>query len=99
MKNNVITYESSYKDIDPPKRSEVHFIDLKVSFAGGVTQDKSCTVIVEHDEITIKTPSRRTSPIPHVETKSGGPTKTESPESPQTETHPIQEGAPGFMKN
>ncbi|MDP3988235.1 MAG: hypothetical protein Q8P80_03770 [Candidatus Levybacteria bacterium] len=96
LQKNIVKYESSYKDVDPPKRSDVHFVDLKVSFAGGVTQDKSCTVIVEHDELTIETPSRKSTPVP----QSGGSIKTESPTSApiQEETHPIQE-APGFMKN
>jgi hypothetical protein len=100
LQNNIVKYESSSKDVDPPERSDVHNVDLKVSFVGGVTQDKSCMVIVEHDELTIKTPSRKSSPvpseIPQVKTESGGTTKIESPESPQTETHPIQEGAPAL---
>ena len=99
LQNNVVTYESSYKDVDLPERSDIHFVDLKVSFVGGVTQDKSCTVIVEHDEITIKTPSSKSSPKPSsapiIKTESGGSTKTESPGS-QSETHPTQEG-PGVM--
>lgn len=101
LKNNVVTYESSIKDVDPPKRNAIHYVDLKVSFTGGATQDKSCTVIVEHDEPTIETPSRRSFPLPsktpQVDTQSGGSTKTNSPEPAQTEVHPIQEAAPGAV--
>ena len=99
LQNNIVTYESSYKDVDLPERSDVHFVDLKVSFTGGVTQDKSCTVIVKHDEITIKTPSGESSPkpssAPTIKTESGGSTKTEPTES-QPENHPVQE-APGVV--
>ena len=101
LQNNVVKYESSSKDVDPPKRSEVHFVDLKVSFAGGVTQEKSCTVIVKHDETTIKTPSGKSPPklssAPTIKTESGGSTKTEPPPSLQpTQEHPLQEQAPAF---
>ena len=105
IQNNTFTFESSNKDIDPPKRSVPHFVDIRVRFGAGGKEaevEKSCTVIVEHDEATIKIPRRSfpiLSEIPQIKTESGGTTKTESPESPQTEAHPIQEGAPAFIKN
>ncbi|MBI4065082.1 hypothetical protein HY409_01805 [Candidatus Gottesmanbacteria bacterium] len=104
--NNTFTYESSNKDIDPPKRSVPHFVDVRVRFGVDgkeATIEKSCTVIVEHDEITIiEPPGRRKVPFPsetpYIKTEEDGSTKTESPQSPQTEDHPLQEGAPGVIK-
>src|SRR3989344_1472123 len=100
--NNTFTFESAETDIDPPKRSVPHFVDLRVRFGAGgkeATIEKFCTVIVEHDEETTEIPVRRTFPIPSgsptVKTESGGSTKTESPES-QPENHPVQE-APGIV--
>lgn len=105
IKNNTFTFESSVKDIDPPKRSVPDFVDVRVSFGIGGKEavlEKRCAVIVEHDELTIETPSRRTFPVPSkapsVETKSGGSTKTESTEPTPTEVHSIQEGIPGVVK-
>ena len=90
--NNTFTFESSEKDVDPPKRSVPHFVDIRVRFGAGGKEagvEKSCTVIVDHDEPTIETPSRRSFPAP-----------TETPqvktESPQTEGHPVLEGVPAF---
>jgi len=101
--NNTFTFESSNADIDSPKRSVPHFVDIRVRFGAGGKEaeiEKTCTVIVEHDEITIETPSRRSFPapteIPQVKTESGGTTKTEPLEDTQSEDHPIQEGAPAF---
>lgn len=102
IQNNVATYESLEKDIDPPARSDIHFVDLKVSFGAGATEavlDRSCIVIVEHDEITTETPSektppRRTLPPGKVETATPSPTTKSSPS--ESEIHP-QETTPGLM--
>ena len=102
LQKNVVRYESSYKDVDPPGRSDVHYVDLKVGFGGGVSQNKSCTVIVEHGELTTKTPSGKSSPkpsgAPAIKTESGGLTKTEDKPSPPPSDSHIQEGAPGLME-
>lgn len=99
------TFESSNKDVDPPKRNVPHLVDLRVRFGKEGKEavlEKSCTVIVEHDELTIETPSRRTFPVP----SASGSIKTKSPANPalptsspvQEENHPIQE-TPGLLKN
>ena len=100
--NNTFTFESAETDIDPPKRSVPHFVDLRVRFGAGGKEavlEKSCSVVVEHDEETVEIPGRRTFPVPSesptVKTESGGSTKTEPTES-QPETHPTQE-APGVV--
>lgn len=104
LSDNVVTYESSEKDVDLPKRNDVHFVDLKVGFAEGASVEKSCTVIVEHDQSTIKTPSGKSQPKPSgsptIKTESGGSTKTEeqSPHPTPASEPQIQEGAPGLMK-
>jgi len=103
ISDNTFTYESFETDIDPPKRSAPHFVDVRVRFGADGKEavlEKSCTVIVEHDEETTEIPGRRTFPVPSqspaVKTESGGSTKTETSESP--ESHPIQEEAPGVVK-
>lgn len=93
IQNNVITYTSLAKDVDPPKRSENHDVDFKVSFGAGAVEailGGRCVVTVEHDEITTETPAesdvhRR---IP--------PASTETPTRPQTQPH-TQEKSPGLM--
>lgn len=93
IQNNIVTYESSQKDVDPPKRFDRHLVDLKASFgAAGVEAvlEGSCVVDVEHDEIT-KIPVGKTPPLPPDHPS----TKTESV-PPQSEPH-IQEKTPGLM--
>lgn len=107
IQDKTFTFESSNLDVDGPKRSVPHFVDVRVRFGKDGKEavlEKSCTVIVEHDELTIKTPSRKSSPIPseipQIKTESGGATKTESQEETpqtQTESHPIQEGIPALQ--
>lgn len=98
QKGNSFTYKS--KKVDGPKRDEPDAIFYSAEFTDGEEWWDWCPVTVHHDEPTIKTPIRRGIPvpsaIPHVETESAGQTKTESPDSTQSETHPIQEVAPGF---
>ncbi|MBI2011274.1 hypothetical protein HYS91_00760 [Candidatus Daviesbacteria bacterium] len=57
-------------------------------------------MIVKHDEVPVKIPGGKSGPLPTenptVKTESGGSTKTEQ-ESPQTDSHPIQEGVPALM--
>lgn len=101
---NSFTYESSSKDVDPPKRRDVHFVDLKVRFGKEGKEkaaENSCVVIVEHDEKTIDTPTPRRHPWPppeippSVKTESGGSkTSEEHPSSPTPSTPQIQEGSP-----
>ncbi len=104
INNNTFTFESLNKDVDPPKRSVPHFVDLKVRFGADgkeASLEDSCKVIVQHDEITIEEPpGRRKVPFPsetpYIKTEEGGSTKTESPQSPQNEGHPLLEGAPAL---
>ena len=111
-KDNIFTFESSDNDIDPPKRSVPHFVDIRVRFGAGGKEavlEKACRVIVEHDEAPIEIPGRRSFPVPSevpkIETESGDSTVNEPAGSPHTESvvptsaPPVQEGAPGFMKN
>ena len=96
QKGNSFTYKS--KKVDGPKRDEPDFISYSAEFTDGEEWWDFCPVTVHHDEPTIETPSRRSFPIPsetpaQIETGSGGSTKTEPPKSPQTDSHPIQEGA------
>ena len=100
QKGNSFTYKS--KKVDGPKRDEPDFISYSAEFTDGEEWWDFCPVTVHHDEPTIETPGRRTFPIPsetpQIKTESGGSTKTESPQSSQTEDHPVQEGAPGVIK-
>ncbi len=95
---NSFTYKS--KKVDGPKRDEPDGIPYSVEFTDGEKWWGWCPVTVHHDEPTIETPRRRTFPVPtqapYVKTEEGGSTKTESPQSPQTEGHPLQEGAPAL---
>ncbi|MBI2034907.1 MAG: hypothetical protein HYT11_04210 [Candidatus Levybacteria bacterium] len=89
---NSFTYKS--KKVDGPKRDEPDFIPYTAEFTDGQAWWDWCPVTVHHDELpTIKTPSRRSFPIPSeaptIETESGGST--------QTESHPIKEESPGVM--
>lgn len=89
IKDRVVTYESLAKDVDPPKRTEPHNVDLKASFGAGGGQavlDGQCAVNVEHDERVIETPSEKTPP------RRSFP----SPKPTQTEPH-VQEGVPGLV--
>ncbi|MBI2032164.1 MAG: hypothetical protein HYT09_00795, partial [Candidatus Levybacteria bacterium] len=92
--NNTFLFESTNKDVNPPKRNVPHFVSLKVRFGADgkeATMEKACRVIVKHDELP-KNPVKKGIPVPseapNIETESGGSTKTE--------THPIQEGAPAL---
>lgn len=95
---NSFTYKS--KKVDGPKRDEPDFIPYSAEFTDGEGWWDWCPVSVRHD--VPKTPIRRgmpvPSPIPHVETESGGQTKTESSQPQQPENHPIQEENPGVVK-
>lgn len=100
IQNNVVTYQSTAKDVDPPKRSDKHFVDLKVSFGVGAVEavlNGSCIVMVEHDEIT-KIPVGINPPLPpdHPSVKTESAELTPTPAPPEAEPH-IQEKAPGLM--
>lgn len=90
INGSVITYASSAKDVDPPKRSVPHNVDIKVSFGRGSTEailGGQCAVAVEHDEITIETPSEKTP------RRGAFPSPTTIPES----VPHVEEKAPGLM--
>lgn len=99
IQNNILTYES--KDIDPPKRSDNHFVELKASFGASATEavlEGWCKVVVEHDEITIKTPSKLNPPrraFPEATIESGHPTSTPQNSPSEPESH-IQEKSVAF---
>ncbi|MEK7557536.1 MAG: GEVED domain-containing protein [Patescibacteria group bacterium] len=100
-KDGKIIYTS--KEVDPPERTVPDPVDIRVDFGKEASIVIICWVRVEHDELPVETPGQKrefpvSSPVPHVETKSGGPTKTPPPAAPQTEVHPIQEEAPALFK-
>ncbi len=101
-KDGKIIYTS--KQVDPPKRTIPDPVPIRVDFGKEASIVITCWVNVEHDEapVTTPTPSPRGIPIPsqipHRETQSGGSTKTAPQSSPQTEVHPIQEGAPALFQ-
>ncbi|MBI3282787.1 hypothetical protein HYZ70_01790 [Candidatus Curtissbacteria bacterium] len=93
---NSFVYKS--KKVDGPKRDEPDAISYSAEFADGEKWWDWCPVTVHHDEppTTIKPPGLPIpSKAPNIETKSGGSTKTEPPQS-QPENHPTQE-APGVV--
>lgn len=104
IQDNIFTFESSNLDVDPPKRNIPHLVDVRVRFGVNGKEavlEKACSVIVQHDEIPIVTPEKKSLPIPsrapEVKTESGDPTPTE-PQPPAQEEHPVQEQAPGLIK-